>query len=77
MAVVMMRGAIQGEPVDQVAGEAMFVLPIFLAIGAVAGWIMDQLVCESVEIGFRKRVDWYRQGLVDTGYLDTTTNEAH
>ncbi len=76
MAIVMIRGAILGENADDVAIESIVALVVFILIGLVAGWIADHLIRDAVETGFRKRVDWYRQGLADAGYNETKTNEA-
>lgn len=68
MGVVVLRGALYGEAAGEVALEAIFALAVFAVIGGVAGWIADYLVRDAVEQSFRKRVDWYRQGLIDAGY---------
>ena len=70
MALVMVRGAIQGEQADAVAIESIAALLVFMVIGAGAGWVMDYLIRDSVEAHFRKRVDWYRKGLIDAGLLE-------
>lgn len=58
---------------SDVALESIVALGVFMVIGAVAGWIADYLVRDAVETGFRKRVDWYRKGLIDAGYNDGET----
>jgi hypothetical protein len=68
--LVVLRGAICGELADEVALEAIFAMVVFAGVGAVAGWIADQLVRDSLESMFRSRVDWYRQGLIDAGYVE-------
>ncbi len=70
MGLVVLRGAICGELADEVALEAIFAMVVFAGVGAVAGWIADQLVRDSLESMFRSRVDWYRQGLIDAGYVE-------
>ena len=52
---------------------AIVAMLVFACVGAVAGWIADYLVRQSLEGLFRKRVDWYRQGLIDAGYIEAET----
>ncbi len=66
MGLVVLRGAILGEPAGNVALEAIAAMAVFAVIGGAAGWIADFLVRDAVEQAFRKRVDWYREGLIDT-----------
>lgn len=66
MGLVALRGAIFGEPTGSVALEAITAMAVFTVIGGVAGWIADTLVRDAVERAFRKRVEWYREGLGDT-----------
>jgi len=75
MGLVVLRGAIQGEYAGSVAAEAIVAMLVFLCLGAVAGWIADYLVRDSLERMFRARVDWYRKGLVDAGYMETESPE--
>jgi hypothetical protein len=75
MGLVVFRGAIQGEHAGSVASEAIVAMLVFLCLGAVAGWIADYLVRDSLERMFRARVDWYRKGLVDAGYMETESPE--
>lgn len=70
MGLVVLRGAICGELADEVALEAILAMVTFAGIGAVAGWIADHLVRDSTESLFRSRVDWYRKGLIDAGYIE-------
>ncbi len=63
MFVVAVRGAIGGQQIDSVAKDAMVALLLFTAMGAVAGWIAEYLIRDSLERAFRSRVDWYREGL--------------
>ncbi len=71
-----MRGAFQGELAGEVAMEAIIAMLVFACVGAVAGWIADYLVRDSIEGMFRKRVDWYRKGLIEAGYVeDDSTSE--
>jgi len=63
MGLVVLRGAVNGEMADRVAFEAIGALIVFLGIGAVAGSIADYLVRDAVEHLYRKRVQWYREGL--------------
>lgn len=76
MSLVVLRGAISGELAAAVAGEAIVAMVIFAAIGGVAGWIADYLVRDSLQILFRKRVDWYRQGLAEAGLIDENSAET-
>lgn len=71
MFVVAIRGAIYGQQIDSVAKEAMAALLLFTAMGAVAGWIAEYLIRDSLEAAFRKRVNWYRQGLADATQEET------
>lgn len=70
MGLVVLRGVLRGEFADQVACEAIAALLVFACIGGVAGWIADYLVRDSMESMFRARVQWYRRGLVDAGYIE-------
>ena len=65
MGLVVLRGAILGEPASNVAMEAITAMAVFAVVGGVAGWIADTLVRDAVEQAFRKRVEWYREGLSD------------
>ena len=73
MGLVVVRGVINGELAGNVAQEAIVAMLVFACVGAVAGWIADYLVRQSLEGLFRKRVDWYRQGLIDAGYIEAET----
>lgn len=75
MAVVVLRGAIQGEHAASVATEAIMMMLIFACFGGFAGWTADYLVRDSLERMFRARVQWYRKGLIDAGYLKTEQPE--
>ncbi len=70
MGLVVLRGAIDGGIAGEVAMDAIVAMVIFAGIGAVAGWIADYLVRDSLEDLFRRRVDWYRKGLLDSGYVE-------
>jgi hypothetical protein len=70
MAIVALRGAAGGEPIEVVTAEAIVAMMVFAVVGYVAGWIADYLVRDSLEQNFRTRMDWYRKGLVELG-LDT------
>jgi hypothetical protein len=71
MGLVVLRGAIRGEQAELVAMEAIVAMLVFMGVGAVAGWIADYLVRDSLQRMFRARVDWYRQGLIEAGYLES------
>ncbi len=73
MGLVVLRGAIQGEPAGSVAKEAIIAQLIFTAIGSLAGWIADYLVRDSLEREFRSRIDWYRKGMVEAGYTKSSS----
>ena len=73
MGLVVIRGAIHGELASSVATEAIVSMLVFACVGGFAGWIADYLVRDSVERTFRVRVEWYREGLVDAGYIETET----
>jgi hypothetical protein len=75
MATVMMRGALMRESVNDVALESILALIVFMVIGAIAGWIADYLIRDAVETAFRKRVEWFRKGLEDAGYLEGEANK--
>lgn len=75
MALVVIRGAINGELAGHVASEAIVALLIFSGIGYIAGWIVDHLIRDAVERMFRARVEWYRKGIDDMGLNDTSTKE--
>lgn len=63
MGLVVLRGAIRGELAARVAEEAIITLIVFLGIGAIAGAITDYLIRDAVENLYRKRVQWYREGV--------------
>ena len=75
MFVVALRGAIWGQQIASVAKEAVVALVLFTLVGAIAGWIADYLVRDSLERTFRSRIDWYRQGLIDAGYEETSSSD--
>jgi outer membrane lipoprotein SlyB len=62
MAVTVIRGAIGSEVVSDVIFRSIGAMIAFAAIGAVAGWIVDTQIRESVRQRFQSRVDWYREG---------------
>ena len=70
MGLVALRGAVFGEPTGSVALEAITAMAVFAVVGAMVGWIADTLVRDSVEQAFRKRVEWYREGLNDAGLIE-------
>ena len=70
MGLVVLRGAILGEPASNVAMEAITAMAVFAVIGGVAGWIADLLVRDAVERAFRKRFVWYREGLTNMGITE-------
>jgi hypothetical protein len=79
MAIVVLRGAVHGQPIDAVTAEAMVAMLVFAGVGYVAGWIADYLVRDSLEQKFRSRMDWYRKGLVDAGMtpaVDSANDKA-
>jgi hypothetical protein len=49
---------------------------VFMCVGAIAGWIADHLVRDSLERMFRARVQWYRKGLLDAGYIESDSPEG-
>lgn len=67
MAIVVLRGAARGEPIEVVTAEAMVAMFVFAVMGYVAGQIADYLVRDSLERSFRTRMDWYREGLTELG----------
>lgn len=73
MAMVVLRGAIEGQLADDVATRAIIAMLIYAGIGWVAGWVADYLVRDAVEQMFRKRVEWYREGLIELGDNNETT----
>ena len=75
MGLVVLRGAFLGELAQHVAMEAIVALIVFAGIGAVAGWIAEYLIRESTEQVFRARVDWYRKGLIDAGFIESDSSE--
>lgn len=70
MAMVVLRGAILGEPAVDVAKESIIAMVVFAGVGALAGWTADYLVREALESKFRGRVDWYRKGMIEAGFLE-------
>lgn len=76
MAIVVLRGAAGGEPIEVVTTEAIVAMLIFAVVGYVAGWIADYLVRDSLEQNFRARIDWYRKELVELG-LDPAVNPTN
>lgn len=70
MGLVVLRGAVHGERAGAVAMEAIVAMLVFICLGGFAGWIADYLVRDSVERMFRARVDWYRKGMIEAGFID-------
>ncbi|TWU59450.1 hypothetical protein Poly51_22380 [Rubripirellula tenax] len=71
MALVVLRGAVNGELAGHVTSEAIVAMIAFAAFGYVAGWITDYLVRDSIERSFRARVEWYRSGMTDAATKST------
>lgn len=67
MAIVLLRGAIQGDSAGNVSTEAMVAMGVFATLGWIAGWITDRLVRDAIEDRFRRRVEWYQEGLIQLG----------
>ncbi|WP_283432046.1 hypothetical protein [Neorhodopirellula lusitana] len=65
MGLVVLRGVIRGELAANVAEEAIIALIVFLGVGALAGAIADYLIRDTVESLYRKRVQWYREGVAE------------
>lgn len=76
MGLVVLRGVLHGEIASNVATEAIGTLFVFLGIGAMAGWIVDQLVRDAVEDLYRKRVQWFRDGVTEMAPGETTNDET-
>ena len=53
MALVIVRGALNGEFAELLRRESIVALFVFACIGWVAGWIIDYLVRDSIEAVFR------------------------
>jgi hypothetical protein len=70
MALVVLRGAIRGELAGHVAMEAIAAMLAFSCVGGIAGWIADYLIRDSLEQMFHARVKWYRQGMLDAGFVE-------
>ena len=77
MGLVVLRGAIHSEPAAGVAMEAIQAMLIFAGVGGVAGWVADYLVRDSLERVFRSRVDWYRNGMIEAGYLKADSSSEN
>lgn len=77
MGLVVLRGAIHSEPAASVAMEAIQAMLIFACVGGVAGWVADYLVRDSLERMFRSRVDWYRHGMIEAGYLNADSSREN
>lgn len=75
MGVVLLRGLIDGGLAGHVAIDAIVALVLFMGIGAVAGWIADQLVRDALEQMFRARVEWYRNGLAESGLAEPKSDD--
>lgn len=73
MGLVALRGAILGEHAESVALEAIKAMAVFTVIGGLVGWVADTLVRDAVEQAFRKRVEWYREGLSDAGLIEESS----
>ncbi|MEM6979979.1 MAG: hypothetical protein AAF539_09955 [Planctomycetota bacterium] len=71
MGLVILRGAVHGELAAAVAGEAISMLIVFLIIGGLAGAIVEYLVRDALEDLYRKRVQWYREGVQERTPADT------
>ena len=76
MGLVVFRGAINGELAGTVSCEAIVALAVFACVGWLAGWIADYLVRDSLERMFRDRVDWYRQGMIDAGFIEPDSSDG-
>ena len=76
MGLVVLRGAIRGELAAGVAEEAIMSLIVYLGIGAITGAIADYLIRDAVENLYRKRVQWYREGVEKMNNESNTTSEA-
>ena len=70
MGLVALRGAVLSEPAGSVALEAITAMAVFAVLGGLVGWVADTLVRDAVEQAFRKRVEWYREGLSDAGLIE-------
>lgn len=76
MGLVVLRGAIRGELAAGVAEEAIMTMVVYLGIGAIAGAIADYLIRDAVENLYRKRVQWYRDGVEKVNNESNATSEA-
>lgn len=77
MGLVVLRGAILGQFAGRVATEAITAMLVFMCVGAIAGWIVDHLVRDSLERMFRARVDWYRKGMIEAGFIEPDSLNDH
>ena len=71
MGLVMLRGVVNRELASHVAMEAIVAMLLFMGIGFVAGWIADYLIRDAMEHSFRGRVRWYRQEMIEAGYVES------
>lgn len=76
MGLVVLRGAIRGELAAGVAEEAIMTMVVYLGIGAITGAIADYLIRDAVENLYRKRVQWYRDGVEKINEEANATSEA-
>ncbi|MEM6780079.1 MAG: hypothetical protein AAF670_20655 [Planctomycetota bacterium] len=76
MGLVVLRGAIHREVASDVASEAIGALIVFLGIGALAGAIGDYIVRDGIEDLYRRRVQWYRDGVAELTPDSKNANET-
>ena len=70
MGLVAFRGVLHHELAGSVAMEAIVCMLLFMGIGFVAGWIADYLIRDALEQTFRARVRWFREGMIEAGYIE-------
>lgn len=70
MCLVAFRGVLHRELASHVAMEAIVSMLLFMGIGFVAGWITDYLVRDAIEHAFRARVRWFKEGMIEAGYIE-------
>ena len=61
MAVVILRGVFAGETAADCITSSIGALVAFTGLGWLAGAAMDYLVCQDIEIQYRRRVEYFRK----------------
>ncbi len=59
MVLTIVGGLIDGRAANSIAWHAVLALGVYCVLGLAAGYVAEQLIGQSVQSAYRRRVDWF------------------